>query len=116
MKKIDYKKKYNELKLEFEYQAKNLCKLTEENAYLQEKLSNRKCVSNDTNYEIIRRLDIIGDLLGDFLKENELKESREKLEKAQKEVEMLTFDCNARVLTYSNKYEDRLKWECTCEK
>lgn len=69
----------------------------------------------DTNAEIIKRLDIIGNMLGDYIKKQELEESKTKMNKVKDEYEMLSFDVHSKELQYSNIYEDRLKWMGECE-
>lgn len=66
-------------------------------------------VTINTNAEIIKRLDIIGNMLGDYIKKQELEESKTKMNKVKDEYEMLSFDVHSKELLYSNIYEDRLK-------
>lgn len=101
MKKIDWEEKYNILAEEF-------MKLQEENARLCQNYRPR--VSNDINADIVKRLDIIGNMLGDYMKKQELEESETKMNKVKNEYEMLTFDLHSREMNYSNRYEDELRW------
>ena len=66
-------------------------------------------VENSKDYEVIRRLDIIGNMLGRYIRDKELKESKEKLNDAKKEWEFLTYDYNSRELRYENDYYYELK-------
>ena len=106
MKKIDWEEKYNILAEEF-------MKLQEENARLFQNY--KPCVSNDNDTEIIKRLDIIGNMLGNYIKKQELEESKTKMNKVKDECEMLTFDFHSREMKYSNQYKDELKWNGDCE-
>lgn len=72
-------------------------------------------ITINTNAEIIKRLDIIGNMLGDYIKKQELEESKMKMNKVKDECEMLTFDFHSRELQCSNRYEDELKWIGECK-
>lgn len=72
-------------------------------------------VTINTNAEIIKRLDIIGNMLGNYIKKQELEESKTKMNKVKDEYEMLSFDVHSRELQYSNRYEDELRWKGDCK-
>ena len=102
--------KAKEISLEEKYEdlMERYAKLQEENRILQENYRPR--VSNDNQYEIIRRLDIIGNMLGRYIRDNELKESKQKMEEIKKECDYLTFDYHSREMRYDNDYETRLRY------
>lgn len=101
--------KAKEISLEEKYEdlMERYAKLQEENRILQENYRPR--VSNDNQYEIIKRLDIIGNMLGRYIRDKALKESKQKLDEIKKEYDYLTFDYNSREMCYDNDYETRLK-------
>ena len=98
--KIDWEKEYTKLANQFEMLQQEL---------MQEQEKNKNHVCNDTNYDIIRRLDIIGNMLGGYIREAQLKEKKSRVKDLQKELEYTTFDLNSREMRYSNDYEDALK-------
>lgn len=100
MEKIDWEEKYNILAEEF-------MKLQEENARL---------FQNDINADIVKRLDIIGNILGNYIKKQELEESKKRVNKVKDEYEMLTFDLHSQEMKYSNRYEEELRWNGDYEK
>lgn len=97
--KVNWEKEYNKL---VEH-----CKMLEQEL-MQEQEKNAKCKSNDTNYEVIRRLDIIGNMLGRYLRDTQLKDRKSSVEKLQKELEFETFDLHSREMKWSNEYEENL--------
>lgn len=99
-KEISLEEKYKDLVERYE-------RLEQENRILKENYRPR--VSNDNQYEIIRRLDIIGNMLGRYIRDKELKESKQKLDEIKKECDYLTFDYNSREMRYDNDYEIRLR-------
>ena len=102
--------KAKEISLEEKYEdlMERYAKLQEENRILQENYRPR--VSNDNQYEIIRRLDIIGNMLGRYIRDKELKESKQRMEEKKKECEMLSYDYSIRESNYENDYENGLKY------
>lgn len=102
--------KTKEVSLEEKYAdlVERYAKLEQENRILQENYRPR--VSNDNQYEIIRRLDTIGNMLGRYIRDKELKESKKRLDDMKKEYEYLTFDHNSREMHYENDYERALKY------
>ena len=105
--KVNWEKEYSKLAEQFEMLQKELMQE-------QEKNKNRKC--NDTNYEVIKRLDIIGDIIGRYIRDTQIKEKKERVEKLQKELELEQFDLNSREMRYSNDYEDRIRRNGDCER
>lgn len=103
--------KIEEIKVNWEKEYLKLAEQIEmlENELMQEreKNKNRKC--NDTNYEVIKRLDTIGNIIGRYIRDIQIKEKKERVEKLQKELELEQFDLNSREMRYSNDYEDDLK-------
>lgn len=95
-------------KIEPDYKALYL-EMVEKNKILEEELAKKDNATG--NMAIIKRLDIIGNILGDYVKKEELKESKEKLDKIKNECEMLNYDYNSREMQYSNRYEDMMKWQ-----
>lgn len=100
-KEINLEEKYKDLVERYE-------KLQQENIMLQENYRPR--VNNDNQYEIIRRLDIIGNMLGRYIRDNELKESKQRMEEIKKDYEMCTYDYHSREMRYENDYENGLKY------
>ena len=102
--------KAKEISLEEKYEdlIERYAKLQEENRFLQENY--RPMVSNDNHYEIIRRLDIIGNMLGRYIRDNELKESKQRMEEIKKDYEMCAYDYQSRGMRYENDYETGLRY------
>lgn len=111
-------KKYIEIKdndwKEAYVQMAERCKMLEEELE-QEQEKNRKCKCSDKYYEVIKRLDIIGDMVGDYIRKAEKEEAKSKMEKAKAECEYSTCMYNDIDMHYSNKYRDELRYTCQCE-
>ena len=101
--------KAKEISLEEKYEdlMERYANLEQENRILQENYRPR--VNNDNQYEIIRRLNIIGNMLGRYIRDKELKESKQRMEEKKKECEMLSYDYSARELRYDNDYTYELR-------
>lgn len=87
MKKTDYQKEYEEL-------AERYYKL---------------------EYEIIKRLDIIGDMVGWYIKKQEKKQAEEQMKRAKGEYEARLCEYEYMDMHYSNAYQDELRNSCQCE-
>lgn len=98
--KNNWKEKYEELTREY-------ARAMEENKILQE-----ACRSQA---EIIRRLDIIGNMIGNYIKKEETEIVKQKRDRAQEEADMLSYEYNSRILRYDNDYFCELRNKDTQE-
>lgn len=104
IKDIDWKEEYIKMA--------ERCKMLEEELN-QEQEKNRKC--SDEYNEILKRLDIIGDMVGWYIKDQRKDQCKEKLERAKQEYEAMQYEYSSRDLHYSNQYRDDLRSCCQCE-
>lgn len=95
--------KAKEISLEEKYDnlMERYAKLQGDNRILQE-----ACISQA---EIIRRLDIIGNMIGNYIKKEETEIIKQKRDRAQEEADMLSYDYNSRIVRYDNDYSCELR-------
>ena len=74
----------------------------------KEELRLREVIENNWQYEIIKRLDVIGDMWGDITRDNELRFKKEKMENAKREYEMWHQEYNGYRNDYKNTYRERI--------
>ena len=105
--KNNWKEKYEKLNSEYTRVMEAYEHIRQENKLLQENYIPR--VENDSTYEIIKRLDIIGNMIGNYIKKEETEIVKQKRDRAQEEVDMLSYEYNSRILRYDNNYFCELK-------
>ena len=105
-KDIDWKEEHHKLA---EYN-----KMLEE-ALEQEREENKKCKCSDKYNEIIKRLDIIGDMVGYYIKQQEKQKAKEQMERVKDEYEARRFEYDCLDMQYINRYQDELRRCCQCE-
>jgi len=93
--------KAKEIEERYDNLMERYAKLQGDNKILQE-----ACKSQA---EIIRRLDIIGNMIGNYIQKETTEIIKQRRDRAQEEADMLSYEYNSRILRYDNDYSCELR-------